>query len=92
LGIHRRTPTGVWVSTAAIVVEVVSPGDETEEKPPFYVAHGVNEIVIVDPLKRAVSWLALGAGEYQLTEASALMELGAVALERQIARPEMKQD
>jgi hypothetical protein len=29
LGIHRRAPTGVWVPTAAIVVEVVSPGDET---------------------------------------------------------------
>jgi len=28
-GYHRRLPDGVWVSTAAVVVEVVSPDDET---------------------------------------------------------------
>jgi hypothetical protein len=85
-------PTGVWVPTAAIVVEVVSPGDETPEKLPFYAAHGVSEIIVIDPDKRSVSWLALRAGGYQPTEASALMELGAPALQRQIVRPEMTQD
>src|SRR5664280_2629522 len=35
-GVHRNRPSGVFVATTAMVVEVVSPGDETLAKLTFY--------------------------------------------------------
>jgi Uma2 family endonuclease len=37
------------VPTAALVVEIVSPGDESYKKLDFYAAQAVDEVVIVDP-------------------------------------------
>lgn len=54
-GYHRGVPTGTYVLTAALVVEVVSPGDRTWEKLGFYAAHGVDELVIADPDSRTVA-------------------------------------
>lgn len=48
-GLHRGRPDAVWVPTAAMVVEVLSPEDETFEKLPFYAARGVDEVLVVDP-------------------------------------------
>lgn len=56
-GLHRGRPSGVWLPTAALVVEIVSPGDESWEKLPFYARHWVDEILIVEPHERAVHWL-----------------------------------
>ena len=39
----------VWLSTAAMVVEVVSPHDESWLKFDHYAAHGVDEVLIADP-------------------------------------------
>ncbi len=74
--LHRPGASGVWHLTAAMVIEVVSPGDESWEKLPFYAAHRVDEVLIVDPRKRSVSWLALRDGEYEQVERSGLIELG----------------
>ena len=41
------------------------PGDETWHKLPFYAAHHVDEILIVDPAELTVTWLALRGGEYE---------------------------
>ncbi len=38
LGTHRQPPRATWVPTAAVVVEVPSPQDETYAKLPFYAA------------------------------------------------------
>jgi hypothetical protein len=78
--LHRSPPAGVWLPTAALVIEIVSPGDESWEKLPFYAAHGVDEVLIVDPQERSVSWLALEHGEYRPVEHSGLLELGARGL------------
>ena len=43
-GLHRTQPRGVWHATAALVIEVVSPGDETWAKLPFYAAHDIDEL------------------------------------------------
>ncbi len=40
--------------TAAIVVELLSPDDETYEKLPFYAAHGVEEVWIIDAVARTL--------------------------------------
>ncbi len=41
----------MFVATAAMVVEVVSPGDETLEKLAFYASRGVEEVVVADPAR-----------------------------------------
>lgn len=47
-GLHRTPPSGTSVATAALVVEIVSPGDETWEVP-FYAAPDVDELLIAEP-------------------------------------------
>ncbi len=75
-GLHRPGATGVWHDTAALVIEIVSPGDESWKKLPFFAAHDVDEVLILDPAKRAVDWLALSGGKYHAIEHSALIDLG----------------
>ncbi len=58
-GFLTTTPTETFVSSAAVVVEIVSPGDETFDKFEFYARHGVEEIVVVDPLERTVAVYAV---------------------------------
>jgi Uma2 family endonuclease len=79
-GLHRPGATGVWHSTAALVIEIVSPGDDSWRKLPFFAAHEVDEVLIVDPAERAVHWLGLAGGEYRPIERSGLIELGPVEL------------
>lgn len=71
-GVHRTHWTGAWVPTAAIVVEIVSPDDETWAKLPFYATHGVDELLIVDPRSRTATWLGLQGDTYQPIERSLL--------------------
>jgi Uma2 family endonuclease len=69
------------------VVEIVSPNDETWEKLPFHAAHKVDEVLIVDPQERSVSWLALADGEYHPVERSGLVDLGGQDLAEQLDWP-----
>jgi Uma2 family endonuclease len=69
------------------VIEIVSPNDETWEKLPFYAAHDVDEVPIVDPQERSVDWLALEAGEYRPVERSGLLDLSAQGLAEQLDWP-----
>src|SRR5690242_14530929 len=41
LGVHRGSPNELYVSTVAMVVEILSPYDKTFEKFDFYGRHGV---------------------------------------------------
>lgn len=86
-GLQQDASDRVYYPTAAFVIEVVSPGDESWEKLPFYAAHGVQELLIVDPQQQTVSWLGLEAGEYQHLKRSGLVELGAAELAEQIDWP-----
>jgi len=73
--------TGIWLSTARVVVEILSPGEAHEEKLPFYAAQDVGEVVLVDPDQRTVRWLALTPdGTYAPVNRSATLGL-AVELE-----------
>jgi Uma2 family endonuclease len=85
--LHRPGASGLWHPTAALVVEIVSPGDESWEKLPFYAAHDVDEVLIVDPEKRSVDWLGLQDGEYRPLGRSGLIELGAAELATRIDWP-----
>ena len=88
-GLFHPGPDEVYMSTAALVVEIVSPGDQTWEKLAFYAAHSVDELLIVDPQKREVHWLGVQpGGEYGPIERSALIALGPVELAGRIDWPE----
>jgi Uma2 family endonuclease len=86
-GLHRAPPLATWYPTAALVIEIVSPGDESWEKLPFYAAHEVDEVLIVDPAARSVDWLGLRDGEYRPIARSAVIELGADELADRIDWP-----
>jgi Uma2 family endonuclease len=86
-GLHRQRPRGVWHPTAALVVEIVSPGDETWEKLEFYAAHHVDEVLIVDPQGRSARWLALTGGEYRDVQRSGLIDVGPAELAQRIDWP-----
>lgn len=88
LGLHRPGHSGTWIASAALVAEVISPGDEAWEKLPFYAAHDVDELLILDPAEQTVKWLALDPhGDYQPVERSGLIDLGPAGLAEQITWP-----
>jgi Uma2 family endonuclease len=87
LGLHREFSDRVWYPTAAAVLEIVSPGDESYKKFDFYASHGVEEVVIVDPGERIVRWFALTGSEYRELERSAVLPHGPTELARQIDWP-----
>jgi Uma2 family endonuclease len=86
-GLHRGIPSAVFVPTAAVVVEVVSPGDETWQKLDFYAAHSVDELLIADPAERSVTWLVLHGGRYVEAEYSPLLRVNVAKLTEQINWP-----
>ena len=73
LGYHRTPSSELWVPTAAIVVEVLAPDDETWEKFDFYARRAVEEVCVADPLSRQVRWFVLAGDAYEETGASPLL-------------------
>lgn len=53
-GYYRSRPTDTFVPTMPVVVEIVSPGDETFDKFGHYHEFGVDELVLVVPDERRV--------------------------------------
>jgi Uma2 family endonuclease len=90
--LHRPGPDELYNPTAALVIEIVSPGDDTWSKLPFYAAHDVDELLIVDPQSRTVKWLALEQGEYRPTEQSQLIPLGPTELAERIDWPTVESE
>jgi Uma2 family endonuclease len=86
-GLLAPGPDALYLPTAALVVEIVSPGDDTWAKLPFYAAHGVDELLIVDPDKRSVDWLGLTGGKYEPIERSSLIDLPVAELAQRIDWP-----
>jgi Uma2 family endonuclease len=86
-GLHRSRPHGVWLPSAALVVEILSPLDESWQKLTFYAAHDVDEVLIVDPDERRVHWLKLADGIYEPIQHSGLIDHGPAELAQQIDWP-----
>lgn len=86
-GVLQPGAAGTWLGTAALVIEIISPNDETWDKLPFYAARKVDEVLIVDPAKRSIDWLALHDGKYRPIEHSGLIDLGPRKLAEQIDWP-----
>jgi Uma2 family endonuclease len=89
LALHRPGAPSQWHPTAALVVEIISPRDKTWDKVPFYAAHQVDELLIVDPQERKVHWLGLQAdGGYRPMERSGLIPLGPAELAARVDWPQ----
>jgi Uma2 family endonuclease len=73
LGWHRGSPEALYFDTAALLVEVLSPGDESYRKFDFYARHRVEELWIVDPVECSVRMWVLQDGAYDERTASALL-------------------
>jgi len=84
----RSTASVVYEPTAALVVEIVSPGDETYRKFDFYFRHDVEELLIVDPDGRRVEWYARGSDGFVPADRSALLDLAAHQLHDEIDWPD----
>jgi Uma2 family endonuclease len=88
-GLLQLGPDAVYLPTAALVVEIVSPDDETWAKLDFYARRRVDELLVVDPQERRVDWLGLDArGKYRPIERSALIALGPAELADRIVWPQ----
>lgn len=86
-GLHRAIG-GAWLPTAAMVIEIVSPDDETWQKLDFYAVHGVEEVLIVDPDLREVTLLRLAGGSYERVDQSALLGVPLTEITEQIEWPQ----
>ena len=86
-GLLAPGPDALYVPSAALAVEILSPGDETRAKLPFYAAHGVDELLIVDAEERSVDWLGLTGGKYEPIERSSLIDLSVAELAQRIDWP-----
>jgi len=91
--LHRSPGRGVYQPTAAMVVEILSPDDETFEKFGFYAVHGVDEILVADPAERTVRLWRLGdavegaARDYVRVDRSDLLDIRADDLRDRISWP-----
>jgi Uma2 family endonuclease len=87
VALHQPGAPDMWHPTAALVVEVISPNDESWDKLDFYAAHKVDELLIVDPQERRVQWFGFRDGRYQPIERSGLLDLGPGEVEQRLEWP-----
>jgi Uma2 family endonuclease len=84
----RDRESRLWYGTAAIVVEVISPDDESRRKLGFYHGAGVEEMLLVDPQTRTVEWLMRGPDAFEPSDGSTLLGITCAELERAIDWPD----
>jgi hypothetical protein len=87
LGYHRSPESALYMPTAALVVEVLSPHDETLQKLGFYAAHGVEELWVLDPDAHTVRIWELREGRLEPVASSALMGISAADVEAALTWP-----
>jgi hypothetical protein len=75
LSLHRPGAAGQWHPTAALVLELRSPGDKAWERLRFYAQHAVDDVVTIEPEKRRVHWLASAEDGYRAIDRSGLVAL-----------------
>ena len=87
VGYHRERPGTLYVPTAAMILEVLSPDDETFTKFDFYAAHGVEEILVADPGTHSVRCWHLIDGSYVEQPMSRLLGVAMSTLEAEVVWP-----
>jgi Uma2 family endonuclease len=66
---------------ALAVVEILSPGDETYEKLPYYASLGVREAIVIEPDSRVVEIYRLVRGQYTIVSADDRGRLHAASID-----------
>lgn len=79
--------SGTYAETAALVIEILSPDDETPAKLPFYAAHGVAETLIVDPYARSLTWMRLVDGSFVEVDRSLLLDVAVADVAAEVDWP-----
>lgn len=89
LGFHERSACStLYYSSAPLVVEVLSPDDETFAKLPFYASRGVVEVWVADPLQCTVRCWRLTADGYAQRDHSELLRLTMTAVQSAVDWPD----
>lgn len=83
----RGEAKGLYVATAAVVLEVLSPHDETFAKFDFYARHRVEEILVAHPTERWVRCYARHGLAYQQVEAGTVFAFSMQRLAAEIDWP-----
>lgn len=78
---------GSFLPTAAVVVEVLSPDDESYEKFAFYASHGVREVLVAHPTQRWVHCYDLQQDPPARAERCESLNVSMATLEAEIAWP-----
>jgi Uma2 family endonuclease len=78
----------IFIPTAVLVVEVLSPRDDAYRKLGFYYRHDVQEVLLVDPAAAEVRILVRGEHEFELAGRSAVLGVSAEQLTAMIIRSE----
>jgi Uma2 family endonuclease len=89
LGVHRSPSGGLYALTAAMVVEILSPNDQTFKKFDFYGRHGVEEILVADLDERSIRiWTYDSAtSSYRASDRSTLLATSARELQATVSWP-----
>lgn len=74
-GVLRDGESGLYVRTAALVLEVISRDDESYAKLGHYAQHGVTELVYIDPEQQDVQLRRLTNDSYRLVEQLSVVDL-----------------
>jgi Uma2 family endonuclease len=85
--VFAEPPDALYVPTALIVGEVLSPEDRTYEKLPYYRDRGVQELFIVDPDDRSISIRRLQGRVSRLIDHSDVLDVAARDLEARVNWP-----
>ncbi len=85
-GLHRGAPGVLYVATAELVVEVLSPDDQSFAKLDFYTARGVRELLVADWQTQTVRCFALQDGQ-QERDRSEVLDIAMSVLEAEIDWP-----
>jgi len=86
-GWFRTAPTGVYLPSAVMVLEVLSPQDETFHKFGFYHAHGVGEVLVADPSERTVACWVRASSEYLPALRSDVLNVSMAAVQAEVRWP-----
>ena len=87
-GWFSRPPNALYVPTAVMVLEVLSPDDETFAKFDFYAERSVSEILVGHPRERwARCWRQAAGGGYTEVDHSRVMDIAMGELSAQIRWP-----
>jgi hypothetical protein len=86
--VFRSPSSGAWHATAAVVMEAISPDDESLRKVEFYARHEVDEVLVAHPVQRTVRlWQRQASGGYVETGRSDVLDITATDIEAAIDWP-----